>query len=46
MLVGFPLRRAVTVALCAGSFRLGLKADLPARPESAAAACPEAAHGG
>lgn len=49
MLVGFFLRRIVTVALCAGSFWLGLKADRLLRPDPAAAAatahCPEVPDG-
>ncbi|WP_291335917.1 hypothetical protein [Albidovulum sp.] len=50
MLVGFLLRRTVTLALCAGSFWLGLKADRMVRPPPAAAPaaahCPEAEGGG
>lgn len=49
MLVGFFLRRIVTLSLCAGAFWLGLKADQMVRPEPAAAAaaadCPEPADG-
>lgn len=45
MLVGFLLRRIVTVVLCAGSFWLGLKADRLVRPDCASATattrCPE-----
>lgn len=43
MLIGFFLRRIVTVTLCAGSFWLGLKADQLVRAESAPApGCAEA----
>jgi len=49
MLVGFFLRRIITVALCAGSFWLGLKADRLVRPgpaaASSAARCPEVPDG-
>lgn len=50
MLIGFVLRRIVTLALCAGSFWLGIKADrlFTARPLAApgAAECStEAPHG-
>ncbi len=45
MLVGFLLRRTVTLALCAGSFWLGLKAERMVEPgpaaAPAAARCPE-----
>lgn len=45
MLIGFLLRRAITLLLCAGSFWLGLKADALVEPDPAAApaaaACPE-----
>jgi hypothetical protein len=34
MLIGFLLRRAVTLLLCAGSFWLGLKADRPGQARS------------
>lgn len=49
MLIGFLLRRAVTLLLCAGSFWLGLKADSLVRPDPAAAAtaaCPEVSDDG
>ena len=44
MLIGFFLRRIVTVTLCAGSFWLGLKTDqlVRAEPAPAAADCAEA----
>jgi hypothetical protein len=50
MLIGFFLRRFVTVALCAGSFWLGIKADHMVSPGSVAAPvaavdCPEAGNG-
>jgi hypothetical protein len=50
MLIGFFLRRIVTVTLCAGSFWLGIKADrlITAKPVAApvAAECtPEAPNG-
>ncbi len=50
MLIGFFLRRIVTLTLCAGSFWLGIKTDqmITAKPLAApvAAACsPEAPHG-
>ncbi len=43
MLIGFLLRRTITLLLCAGSFWLGLKADALVEPAAApaAAACPE-----
>lgn len=37
MLIGFLLRRTITLLLCAGSFWLGLKADALVEPEPAAA---------
>ncbi|WP_413875517.1 hypothetical protein [Albidovulum sp.] len=46
MLIGFFLRRTVTLLMCAGSFWLGLKADRLVRPEPAAAVCPEVTDGG
>ncbi|WP_347310907.1 hypothetical protein [Defluviimonas sp. SAOS-178_SWC] len=49
MLIGFFLRRVVTLTLCAGAFWLGLKADqlITVKPAAAtvAADCPEAADG-
>lgn len=49
MLIGFFLRRIITVTLCAGSFWLGLKADrlITAKPAAAtvAAECPEVSDG-
>jgi hypothetical protein len=49
MMIGFFLRRIVTVALCGGSFWLGIKADRLFTPTPAAsvagANCPEAANG-
>ncbi|MCB2134451.1 MAG: hypothetical protein KDE08_00665 [Rhodobacteraceae bacterium] len=45
MLIGFFLRRIVTVMLCAGAFWLGMKTDRLIQPKAAAApattACPE-----
>ena len=40
MLIGFFLRRIVTVTLCAGSFWLGIKADglITAKPAAVSAA--------
>lgn len=46
MLVGFFLRRVVTLALCAGSFWLGLKADGLVRTAAAPVTCPEVPDGG
>jgi len=50
MLIGFFLRRIVTVTLCAGSFWLGIKADrlIAAQPAVAPAAadCPPEAPNG
>lgn len=47
MLIGFLVRRIITLTLCAGSFWLGMKTDrlFTARPAAAtvAAGCPEAA---
>ncbi len=37
MLIGFFLRRIVTVTLCAGAFWLGIKTDQMVRTEPAAA---------
>ncbi len=49
MLIGFFIRRIVTLTLCAGSFWLGMKTDrlFTARPAAAtvAADCPEATDG-
>ena len=49
MLIGFSLRRIITLALCAGSFWLGVKTDRLIQPKpaavQAAADCPEAANG-
>lgn len=49
MLIGFFLRRIVTVTLCAASFWLGVKTDRLIQPRPAAATvaadCPEAAGG-
>ncbi len=50
MLIGFFLRRIVTVTLCAGSFWLGIKADrlIAAKPVAApmAADCMQEAPNG
>jgi hypothetical protein len=50
MLIGFFLRRIVTLALCAGSFWLGIRTDRLLTAGSlaapgAAACAPEAPHG-
>lgn len=49
MLIGFFLRRIVTLALCAGAFWLGMKADRLIVPKPAAATvaadCPEVTDG-
>ena len=49
MLIGFFLRRIVTLTLCAGAFWLGMKTDRLLVPKSAAtpaaADCPEVKDG-
>ncbi|MEZ5777815.1 MAG: hypothetical protein R3E44_05585 [Paracoccaceae bacterium] len=49
MLIGFFMRRIVTLSLCAGAFWLGMKTDrlFAAKPAAAtvAADCPEAKNG-
>ncbi len=49
MLIGFFLRRIITLALCAGSFWLGMKTDRFIVPKPAAATvaadCPEVTNG-
>jgi hypothetical protein len=49
MLIGFFLRRIVTLTLCAASFWLGIKADRLFTPKPvaapAAAECPEVTDG-
>ncbi|MCV2874282.1 hypothetical protein OEZ71_18455 [Defluviimonas sp. WL0050] len=49
MLIGFFLRRIITLTLCAGSFWLGMKTDRILVPKTAAAPvaadCPEVTDG-
>jgi hypothetical protein len=49
MLIGFFLRRIITLALCAGAFWLGMKTDRILVPKpaatSVAADCPEVPDG-
>ena len=49
MLIGFFLRRIVTLSLCAGTFWLGMKTERLIEPNPAAATvaadCPEAPDG-
>lgn len=49
MLIGFFLRRIVTLALCTGAFWLGMKTDRILVPKTAAAPvtadCPEGTDG-
>ncbi len=45
MLIGFFLRRIVTLSLCAGAFWLGMKTDQAIRQPPPAALCEEAPDG-